>query len=431
MDDPLPYLIILLCLLFSAFFSGMEIAFVSADKLHIEVLRKKGNWSGKILGMFSGNQSQFLATMLVGNNIALVLYGIFMAGLLEPGVVSFLQMFLPAPMITDVLVLVLQSIVSTALVLITAEFLPKSLFLINPDFSLKLFAIPMGAVYVAMFPVVFLVVKLSALFILLFGYKLSDEKPVFGLTDLNNYIKNNILNIKDEEEAEIDAKIFNNAIEFKTIKVRECMIPRTEIVAVDEKDNIDQLRKLFDESGHSKILVYKESIDEVIGYCHALELFKKPVDIKSILTPILIVPETMLANELLIQFITERKSLALVVDEYGGTSGIVSIEDVIEEIFGDIRDEHDDEYLTEQQLDEHNFIFSARHEIDYLNDKYELGLPEGEYDTLGGLIFEYHEDIPDVNEVIEIPPFVITIFTMEENRIDKVKLTLINTEELV
>ncbi len=423
MDDPFPYLIILLCLLFSAFFSGMEIAFISADKLHIEVLKKKGNFAGRILALFTGNQSQFLATMLVGNNIALVLYGIYMAGLLEPIIASVFT--------TDIIVLVIQSLISTVLVLLTAEFLPKSLFLINPDFSLRLFALPMGLIYVLMFPAVFLVVKISAVFIWMFGYRLADEKPVFGLTDLNNYIKNNILNIKDEEEAEIDAKIFNNAIEFKTIKVRECMIPRTEIVAVDVTDSIEELKEHFVESGHSKILVYKETIDEVIGYCHVLELFKKPEDIKSILTEILIVPETMLANELLIQFITDRKSLAVVVDEYGGTSGIVSIEDVIEEIFGEIRDEHDDEYLTEQQLDEYNYIFSARHEIDYLNDKYELDLPEGEYDTLGGLIFEIHEDIPEVNEVIEINPFVITIFTMEENRIDKVKLTRINTEELV
>ncbi|WP_436518009.1 hemolysin family protein [Ekhidna sp. To15] len=425
MDDPFPYLIILLCLLFSAFFSGMEIAFVSADKLHIEVLKKKGNLAGRILALFTGNQSQFLATMLVGNNIALVLYGIFMASLLEPIIVSLL----PTALATDIIVLIIQSVFSTFLVLLAAEFLPKSLFLINPDFSLRLFAFPMGLVYVLMFPVVYLVVKISALFIWMFGYRLSDEKPVFGLTDLNNYIKNNILNIKEEEEAEIDAKIFNNAIEFKTIKVRECMIPRTEIIAVDVNDTLEELKEYFVESGHSKVLVYKESIDDVIGYCHVLELFKKPEDIKSILTEIPIVPETMLANELLIQFITDRKSLALVVDEYGGTSGLVSIEDVIEEIFGEIRDEHDDEYLTEQKLDEHNFIFSARHEIDYLNDEYKLSLPEGEYDTLGGLIFAYHEDIPDVNEVIEIPPFIITIFTMEENRIDKVKLTLINTEE--
>lgn len=350
-----------------------------------------------------------------------------MAGLLEP----VIQGFLPAVTGTDIVVLIIQSVLSTILVLITAEFLPKSLFLINPDVSLKLFSIPMGIVFLLMYPIVWLIVKISALFILLFGYKLSDEKPVFGLTDLNNYIKNNILNVKDEEETEIDAKIFNNAIEFKSVKVRECMIPRTEIEAVEENDSIEELTALFDESGHSKIIVYRDSIDEVIGYCHAVELFKKPSDIKSILTPILIVPETMLANELLIQFITERRSIALVVDEYGGTSGLVSIEDVIEEIFGEIRDEHDDEFLTEQQLDEHNFIFSARHEIDHLNDKYNLDIPEGEYDTLGGFIFEFHEDIPEVNEVIKIPPFVFTIFTMEENRIDKVKLTRNPKEELV
>ncbi len=427
MDDPSPYLIIFLCLLLSAFFSGMEIAFVSADKLHIEVSRKKGSFIGRILAIFSSNQSQFLATMLVGNNIALVLYGIIMAGLLEP---VFAQI-LPEVLATDVTILVLQSLVSTSIVLLTAEFLPKSIFIINPDFSLRFFAIPMVLLYVLMFPAVFLVVKLSALFILMFGYKVSDEKPVFGLTDLNNYIKNNILNIPDEKDAEIDAKILDNAIEFKKVRVRECMIPRTEIVAVDVTDSIEELKEAFMKSGHSKIIVYKESIDDVIGYCHSLELFKKPEDIKSILTTILIVPETVLANELLMQFITERKSIALVVDEYGGTSGIVSIEDVIEEIFGEIRDEHDDEYLTEQKIDDYNYILSARHEIDYLNEKYQLNIPEAEYDTLGGFIFEYHEDIPSVNEVIEIPGFVITIITMEENRIDNVKLTLVHTEEPV
>ncbi len=427
MDDPSPYLIILLCLLLSAFFSGMEIAFVSADKLHIEVSRKKGSFIGRVLAIFSSNQSQFLATMLVGNNIALVLYGIIMAGILEPMII----MVLPEVITTDVTVLIIQSFLSTSLVLLTAEFLPKSIFIINPDLLLRFFAIPMALIYVLMYPVVFLVVKLSALFILMFGYKVSDEKPVFGLTDLNNYIKNNILNIQDEEEAEIDAKIFHNAIEFKKVRVRECMLPRTEIVAVDVTDPIEELKDAFIKSGHSKIIVYKESIDDVIGYCHSLELFKKPEDIKSILTPILIVPETVLANELLIQFITERKSIALVVDEYGGTSGIVSIEDVIEEIFGEIRDEHDDEYLTEQKIDDDNYIFSARHEIDYLNDKYELNIPEAEYDTLGGFIFEYHEDIPEVNEVIELPGFVITIITMEENRIDNVKLTRVHTEEPV
>ncbi|CAN0217453.1 unnamed protein product, partial [Chrysoparadoxa australica] len=219
-----------------------------------------------------------------------------------------------------------------------------------------------------------------------------------------------------------DAKIFNNAIEFKTVKVRECMIPRTELIAVDVEGKIDDLRKAFIESGHSKILVYRESIDDVIGYCHSLEMFKKPTEIKQILSPVLIVPETVLANELLIQFITQRKSIALVVDEYGGTSGIVTMEDVIEEIFGEIRDEHDDEYLVEEAIDENNFILSARHEIDYLNDKYDWELPDGDYDTLGGLILSIHEDIPQVDEEIDLPPFKFTIFTMEDNRIDKVKI---------
>ena len=295
MDDPFPYLFILSTLLFSAFFSGMEIAFISSDKLHIEVLRKKGTLGGRILAIFSDNPSHFIATMLVGNNIALVLYGIYMAGVLEPIILNYLQ--------SDILVLIIQSILSTILVLVTAEFLPKSIFLINPDVSIRVFAFPMFVIYVLFYPFVFIVVKVSGLAIALGGGKVSDEKPVFGLTDLNNYIKNNILNINEEEEAEIDPKIFNNAIEFKTVKVRECMIPRTEIEAVDVDCSMEELKEKFIETGHSKILVYKESIDDVIGYCHTLELFKKPDSIKSILSSIPIVPETMLANELLVNLL--------------------------------------------------------------------------------------------------------------------------------
>ncbi|MEQ8470122.1 MAG: hemolysin family protein [Marinoscillum sp.] len=426
MEDPSLYIGILVSLLFSAFFSGIEIAFISADKLHIEVMSKKGTFTGKVLSEFVSKKSHFLATMLVGNNLSIVLYGILMTKLLEP----WLYDILPPALSGDVIVLVIQSLMSTIIVLITAEFLPKSLFMLNPDVMLTVFALPMSVIYVALFPVVWLITQISRFIItkgLRFDY--SEDKPVFGLTDLNNYIKRNILNIEKEEEAEIDAKIFNNAIEFKTIRVRECMIPRTEIIAVDVNDDINELKEEFIDSGHSKILVYKESIDEVIGYCHSLEMFKKPEKIKDILTPILIVPETMLANELLIQFITQHKSIALVVDEYGGTSGIVTMEDVIEEIFGEIRDEHDDEYLVEEEIDEHNFILSARHEVDYLNDKYDWELPTGEYDTLGGLILAFHEDIPTVNEAILIAPFHFTIFTMEENRIDKVKLTLLDKEE--
>lgn len=426
MEDPSLFIGIFFCLLFSAFFSGMEIAFISADKLHIELMNKRGEIAGKILAIFINKRSQFLATTLVGNNLAIVLYGILMAKLLEPWLIAVL----PPALTEDVVILILQSILSTILVLITAEFIPKSLFMINPDFMLTIFALPMVIVYYSLYPAVIVIASISRwLIIKVLRFDYSEDKPVFGLTDLNNYIKKNILNIEAEEESEIDAKILNNAIEFKTVKVRECMIPRTEIIALDADDDIEQLRDLFIESGHSKIIIYKESIDDVIGYCHSLAMFKKPTHIKGMLTQITIVPESMLANELLIQFITEHKSIALVVDEYGGTSGIVTMEDVIEEIFGEIRDEHDDEFLVEEKIDEHNYILSARHEIDYLNEKYEWELPMGEYDTVGGLILNFHEDIPEVGEIIDISTFLFTIITIDEKRIDKVKLTLTSSEE--
>jgi len=415
--------VILICLLFSAFFSGMEIAFISANKLHIEVLRQQGTMIGKILARFVNNQGHFLGTTLVGNNLALVLYGIYMARLMEPTLATFL------PEDSKVILLITQTLCSTVIVLVTAEFLPKSIFLLNPDRMLSAMAVPMAVIYFVMFPITWLIVKISRFMIVkVFAYNYSEDKPVFGLTDLNNYIKQNI-SPEESHRSEVDAKILNNAIEFKTIKIRECMIPRTEIVAVDVEDTVEELRQAFVESGHSKIIVFKESIDEVIGYCHALELFKKPEEIKNIITPIIIVPETMPANELLIQFITERKSLAWVVDEYGGTSGIVSMEDVMEEIFGEIQDEHDDEDLIEQQLDASNFVLSARHEIDYLNDKYQLSLPKGDYDTLGGLILSYNEDIPTPNQTINVERFVFQVISMEDTRIDTVKLSVLSTEE--
>lgn len=416
---------ILICLVFSAFFSGIEIAFISSDKLHTELLRQKGTFVGRMLSIFQSRKAHFLATTLVGNNLALVLYGILMAQLIEP----WLSEILPAWANTDILILVLQTLIATLLVLITAEFLPKSIFLIDPDFMLRILILPITVIYYIMYPVVSLVEAISKfIIVVIFRFDYSEDKPVYGLTDLNNYIQKNIF--PDEEgEAEIDTKIFNNALEFKEVKVRECMIPRTEIVAVDVNDDIEELREAFIESGHSKILVYKDTIDDVIGYCHSLEMFKKPDSIKKILTPIIIVPETVPANELLIKFINERKSIALVVDEFGGTSGIVSMEDVIEEIFGEIRDEHDDEYLVEEQLTENSYLLSGRHEIDYLNDKYNWKLPEGDYDTLGGLIITIHEDIPEEKEIIENPPFSFQILTKLENRIDKVKLTIVSGEE--
>ncbi len=412
--------IVLVSLLFSAMFSGIEIAFVSSDRLHIELRGKQGTITGKILSGFSKNPSRFIATTLVGNTVTLVIYGIFMAAILEP----ILHKSLPEVINNNGFILLMQTLGATLLVLVTAEFTPKSLFLLNPYRMLKIFAWPMQLVYWLMQPVVLVVVTLSKFMIVkILRLEYSDDKPVFGLTDLNNYLHRLQENAADAQ-VEVDTKIFNNAIEFKTVKVRECMIPRTEIVAVDLEDPITDLKRAFIDSGHSKILIYKETIDDIIGYCSSQELFKKPKSIGDILTPIIIVPETLLANELMIQFINGRKTLALVVDEFGGTSGIVSIEDIIEEIFGEIQDEHDDEDLVEQKLTDNTYLLSARHEIDYLNEKYLWNIPEGDYDTLGGYILSVHEDIPDLNQIIEIPPFTFTITSIQETRIDVVRMSL-------
>jgi CBS domain containing-hemolysin-like protein len=256
----------------------------------------------------------------------------------------------------------------------------------------------------------------------------SEEKPVFGLTDLNNYLKNMFKVKHEDEEIELDKQIFHNALEFKNVRIRECMIPRTEIMAVGLAEGITKLKEAFVDSGHSKILIYRETIDDVIGYCHSSALFKKPKNIEEILTPIIIVPETMMANELMVQFIKEHKSLAVVVDEFGGTSGLVSMEDVIEEIFGEIEDEHDENVLVEQKLDHHTFLLSARHEIDYLSKKYGWQLPQGDYETLGGMILSYTEDFPEVGDSISIPPFTLTVQSTDNNRIDTVKVA-VKTEE--
>ena len=418
-------LIIILCLILSAFFSGMEIAFVSANHIFVELESKKDSMVSRALDEFYGNRSRFLATMLVGNNAALVLYGFYMAELLSPHLKSLL-----VPYDSEIAILILQTLSSTIIVLITAEFLPKSIFLLSPEMFVKVLAIPMRVIWIVLKYPVQVVVFLSKIIISkTLRLEYSEERPVFGLTDLNNYLKSAVQNKEEDQPQEVDARIFNNAVEFKTIKVRECMIPRTEIAGLDINDPIEELKQLFVSSGYSKIIIYKETVDDVIGYCHSLEMFKKPKSIKDILNPIIIVPETMPANELMIQFIAERKSIALVVDEYGGTSGIVTIEDIIEEIFGEIQDEHDDEYLTEDCLDEFNYILSARHEIDYLNDKYAWQLPAGDYDTLSGLILEFHEDIPDKNEIILIDQFEFTILTLEDNRIDRVKMSIKKGED--
>lgn len=412
---------ILASMIFSAFFSGVEMAFVSSNKLYFELKAKQDILSAKIISAFNQHPSRFIGTMLIGNTLSLVAYGIFMEEFLHHVILVNI------PLISsEIVARLLASVVATVLILTTSEFTPKSIFLINPDVILEFLAIPIWIIYMLMFPLVWLTVGLSKWFITkVMRLTYSEEKPAFGLTDLNHYLQNLNRKISTVEEAEVDTKIFHNALEFKQVKVRDCMIPRTEITAIDLEEGIEGLQKVFIESGHSKVLVFKENLEDVIGYCHSLALFKKPKDLQTILTPIPIVPEAMPANDLMIKFSKERKSLALVVDEFGSTSGLVSMEDVMEQIFGEIQDEYDDsEDWVEKKIDDNTYVLSGRHEIDYLNEKYDWNLPEGDYETLGGMLISLYEDIPGVNEVITLQSFKFQILTTKDARIDTVKVTL-------
>lgn len=415
------YLGIILAMVFSAFFSGVEMAFVSSNKLYFELKAKQNILSAKIIANFNQSPSQFIGTMLIGNTLSLVAYGIFMEEFLHH------LILMNFPIITnEIIARLIASIIATIIILTTSEFTPKSIFLINPDAILEFLAIPIWVINTLMFPLVWLTVGLSKWFITrVLRLSYSEEKPAFGLTDLNHYLQNLNRKVSTEEENEVDTKIFHNALEFKQVKVRDCMIPRTEITAIEIEEGIEGLKKVFIESGHSKVLVYKETLEEVVGYCHSLALFKKPKDIQSILTSIPIVPEAMPANDLMLKFSKERKSLAIVVDEFGSTSGLVSMEDVMEQIFGEIQDEFDDtEDWIEKRLDEHTFILSGRHEIDYLNEKYNWNLPEGDYETLGGMLIHLYEDIPAVNEVITLSAFQFQIMTVTDARIDTIKVII-------
>ncbi|MBS1544251.1 MAG: HlyC/CorC family transporter [Bacteroidetes bacterium] len=412
-------------LVFSFFFSGIEIAFLSANRLQVELRGKQGIWSGKIMSYFMRNPSRFIGTTLIGNTLALVIFGNSMAVLFEP----ILAEHLPPSINNEPSILLIQTLLSTLLILFAAEFLPKSLFMINPNFVLSTLALPFVVMYALLAPVTFTIVNLSKWVITgLLRLEYSEERPVFGLTDLNHYLRNMQKVHHEDEEIDLDKKILHNALEFKKVRVRDCMIPRTEIAAVALEDGMDRLKKAFVESGHSKIVVYRDTIDDIIGYCHSAALFRNPKSIEEILTPISNVTETALANDIMIQLLRERRSLAIVLDEFGGTAGLVSMEDVIEEIFGDIEDEHDSDYLTEQKLDEKTFLFSARLEVDYINETYHWQLPVGEYETLGGLILAYTEDFPQKGEKVEVPPYTFVIQSTRGNLIDTVRVE-INKEE--
>jgi putative hemolysin len=409
----------LLSLAFAIFFSGIEVAFLSANKLQIELQRKQGNLSGIILSFFVERPTWFIGTTLIGNIASLVCFGIFTTQALFP----LLQRMAPSLTGVAAVPVVVLTFLLMAVVLYTVEFLAKGFFIIQSSKLVSGLSFPFVLFCVILFPLVYAVITLAK-FISVYILKLeySMNKPVFGLTDVDQYLKS-IHRVKpSEQNIELDKKIFTNALEFKSVRVRDCMIPRTEIIAVPQDSGIHKLHEAFIESGHSKIIIFKDTIDDVIGYCHSSALFKKPTKIEEILTPIITVPETMLAKDLMVRFINERKSLAIVIDEFGGTSGIVSMEDVIEEIFGEIEDEHDQDDEVEQKIGENTYVLSARLEIHYLNEKYGWKLPEGDYDTLSGLILSYTEDLPKQGQTIQIPPFTFIIHSTAENRINTVKV---------
>lgn len=416
------YFLIASTMFLSAFASGMEIAFISSNKLRIELDRKQGKFSASILSGFVKSPSRFIATMLIANNVALVIYGIPMEQLLEPYILNLL----PAQFNTSLIVHFIQVFVSTVIILVAAEFIPKALFRINPNKVLTIFCIPVLVIYYLLLPLVFVVIGMSK-FIMksILKVEFTEEKPVFGKIDLDFYIREFTTSGNQEAEMQTEMRIFRNALDFTEVKVRECMIPRTEVVAMNADEPIEKLRDLFIKTKLSKILIYKDTIDNIIGFTHSFEIFKSPKDIMSILLPISIVPEVMPASELLNLFTEQHKSIALVVDEFGQTSGMVTIEDVMEEIFGEIHDEHDVDELIEKQTGEKEFLFSGRLEIDYLNDKYGLNIPSSDsYETLAGFIFQHHESMPSPKEQILISPFIITILQLKDRRIEQVKLKI-------
>jgi CBS domain containing-hemolysin-like protein len=403
----------------------MEIAFVSSNKLKIELDKKQGKLSGKINSFFAQNPQRFIGAMLVGNNIVLVLYGIFAAELSKPSIILLLNSIFNA--VSDGTVAIIQTILSTLLILITAEYLPKALFRINPNYILNVFSIPTYLFYWLLYPISFFTVFLSENLLRIIGYSKQKEAIVFGKTDLDNLIKEVTEETRQNpENLENEIKIFKNALDFGNVKARDCMIPRNEVIAADIHDSIAEIRAKFIETGLSKIMIFKDNIDNIIGYIHSFALFKSPQHIKDVLMPVLIVPETMPVRDVLTKLTKERKTVAIVVDEFGGTAGLLTIEDVIEEIFGEIEDEHDEEQLTEKVISENEYIFSGRIEIKYLNEKYELNIPESEvYTTLAGYIINLNQRIPEVDEQIESPEFIINITKASGSKIDEVHLKVI------
>jgi CBS domain containing-hemolysin-like protein len=415
-------LLILLMLILSAFFSGMEIAFISSNRLRIELEKKQGLFASRIIAVFVSHPSKFLTTMLIGNNIALVIYSILMASIIEPAV----KLYIGSP----ILVLFIQTIFATLIILATGEFLPKVVFSTIPNLTLNIFAIPGLFFYTLFYPISsFIVIISNSIIKKIHGSEEPDikAKHVFNKVDLVHLIDISQQEELEESGSDNDLKLFQNALDFSTVKVRDCMVPRTEITALEVNSPVEELHQKFIETGFSKILIYKDNIDNMVGYITSKSIFKQIKTISEKLIDISFIPEAMPANRLLEKFIQEKKSVSVVVDEFGGVSGMVTIEDIIEEIFGEIEDEHDIPELVEKQISDSEFIFSGRLEIDYLNEKYNLNIPDSEdYETLAGFIFQHYESIPKLNAQIQIYPYSFRILKATKTKIDLVQLMKIS-----
>lgn len=408
---------LLITMAFSAFFSGMEIAFVSVDKLRFEMDRK-GGVSSRILSLFFRNPNDFISTMLVGNNIALVIYGILMAQIIGDNLL--------AGWITNHFVMVLvQTVISTLIILVTGEFLPKTLFKINPNLALNVCAVPLFICYVVLYPISKFSSGVSYLFLRLFGMKVNKEASAkaFGKVDLDYFVQSSIDNAESEETLDTEVKIFQNALDFSAVKIRDCIVPRTEVVAVALDTSLEELKGRFVESGISKIIVYDGNIDNVVGYIHSSEMFRSPKDWRDHVKEVPIVPEMMAAHKLMKLFMQQKKTIAVVVDEFGGTSGIVSLEDLVEEIFGDIEDEHDNTSYICKQIGEHEYVLSARLEIEKVNETFNLELPESDdYLTVGGLILNQYQSFPKLHELVSVGKYQFKIIKVTATKIELVRL---------
>lgn len=415
------FIIIIVTILLSAFFSGMEIAYVSANKLRLELDKQSEPFNSKLLKLVTANPGSYIAAMLVGNNIALVIYGIAFAALLQPALSIHIQ--------SESLILFIQTVISTFVILAFAEFLPKTLFRIIPNTLLNFFTVPLAIFYFLFYPITRFTLGITNLMMKgLFKANLSDnnENLVFSRIDLDEFVsEQDKSRMEKKESVETEVKLFKNALDFSKVKLREIMVPRTEIAMLEIHSSVEELRQKFVETGYSRIIFYDENVDNIVGYVHSSVIFRNPDSIKPYINKVLIVPETMPANKLLSTFIHEHRSIAIVVDEFGGISGMVTSEDILEEIFGEIEDEHDTNDYIERKISDNEYVFSGRSEIDLINEKYFLELPETEeFETLAGLILYYHESIPKINSVIKIGAFQFKILKASSTKIELVKLTI-------